>query len=86
VLQLLGVLWRLLGQLVAVESLVFVILRPKLLQGLHQLLAGKAASASAVLHKLGLMRGKLLPGGFDANTSCPERLLLCSVRSSARRA
>jgi hypothetical protein len=61
-LQLVGVLWRLLGQLVAVESLVFVILRPKLLLQLHTLLAGKAVSLSAVLRRLGLLRGELLPG------------------------
>ncbi len=63
VLQLLGVAWRLLGQLVAVEALVFVIARPKLLQQLHQLLAAKAVSLSALLLRLGLASTQLLPGG-----------------------
>jgi hypothetical protein len=58
-----GVLWRLLGQLVAVETLVFVILRPKMLQRLHMLLAGKAVSLSAALHRLGLISDQLQPGG-----------------------
>jgi hypothetical protein len=62
VLQLLGVLWRLLGQLVAAEALVFVIARPKLLQRLHSLLATGAVSLSAVLQKLGLISSRLLPG------------------------
>jgi hypothetical protein len=62
VLQLLGVLWRLLGQLVAVETLVFVTLRPKMLQQLHKLLATGAVSLSAVLNRLGLTAGRLLPG------------------------
>jgi hypothetical protein len=61
-LQLLGVVWRMLGQLVAVESLVFVILRPKLLQQLHALLASGAVTLSAALHRLGLIRSELLPG------------------------
>jgi hypothetical protein len=41
---------------------VFIILRPKVLQRLHTLLAGKAVSLSAALHRLGLLKGKLLPG------------------------
>jgi hypothetical protein len=61
-LQLLGVLWRLMGQLVAVESLVFVWLRPKALQRLHELLATGAVSLSAALHRMGLTRSQLLPG------------------------
>jgi hypothetical protein len=75
VLQLLAVLWRLLGQLVAVESLVFVLLRPKLLQRLHRLLAAKAVSLSAALHRLGLISSPLLPGepGFLPTTH-PIRL------------
>jgi hypothetical protein len=65
-LQLLGVVWRMLGQLVAVESLVFVILRPKLLQHLHALLASGAVTLSAALHRLGLIRSELLPGELFA--------------------
>jgi hypothetical protein len=55
------VLWRLLGQLVAVEALVFVIARPKLLQRLHSLLATGAVSLSAALQKVGLISSRLLP-------------------------
>ncbi len=71
VLQLLGVLWRLLGQLVAVESLVFVIMRPKLLQGLHARLAKHAVYLTSWLHGLGLIRGKLRPGEFGPCNAPP---------------
>ncbi len=84
VLQLLSMLLRLFGQLVAVETLVFAVFRPKLLQRLHHWLAGKAAFISAVLHRLRLMRGKLLPGGLALAGSCPGRLLRCTVQACAQ--
>jgi hypothetical protein len=70
VLQLLGALWRLMGQLVAVESLVFVMLRPKLLQQLHKLMAAGAVSLSAALQRLGLTTGQLLPGRVPLGPCC----------------
>ena len=83
-LQLFGVLWRLLGQLVAVESLVVVILRPKLLQQLHKLLARKAVSLSAALHRLGLISTQLLPGQGLAPLAHPA--LLCRAKRCLARA
>ena len=61
-LQLLGVLWRLLGQLIAVDTLVVVMLRPKLLVRLHKLLASGAVTLSAALRGLGLTTSQLVPG------------------------
>ena len=63
-LQLLGAIWRLLGQLVAVEVLIFVMLRPKVLQRLHQLLATAAVSLSTAMRKLGLTSSALDEGGL----------------------
>jgi hypothetical protein len=61
-LVLFGVAWRLLGQLVALETLVYVYARPKVLQLLHNFLATKMVSLSAALHRLGLTSTPLLPG------------------------
>jgi hypothetical protein len=64
-LQLLGAVWRLLGQLVAVEALTFVMLRPRLLLQLHHLLADKAVAFSSAMHKLGLTSSGLSEGGLQ---------------------
>jgi hypothetical protein len=70
-LQLLGAVWRLLGQLVVVDVLIFVVLRPKVLQQLHQLLATGAVSLSTAMRKLGLTSSALDEGGLrGASTSC----------------
>jgi hypothetical protein len=63
-LQLLGAVWRLLGQLVAVEALTFVMLRPKVLVQLHQVLSTKAVAFSNAMHKLGLTSSGLSEGGL----------------------
>ncbi len=84
-LQLLGAVWRLLGQLVVVEVLTFVMLRPKVLQRLHQLLATRAVSFSTAMHKLGLNSSALNEGGLQGRCCssmlcwrlswvCPRRL------------
>ncbi len=78
VLQLLGVLWRLMGQLVAVESLVFVMLRPKLLRKLHTLLASGVLSLSAALQQLGLTSTRMLPG-VPLTISAKILLLACAL-------
>jgi hypothetical protein len=70
-LQLLGAVWRLLGQLVAVEALVFVMLRPKVLVQLHQVLSSKAVALSDAMQRLGLTSSALNEGGLH---SCKELL------------
>ncbi len=66
VLQLLAAGWRMMGQLVAVESLVFVLLRPRPLEQMHELLASSVWSLSSRLHQLGLVRSPLSLGEFTA--------------------
>jgi hypothetical protein len=79
-LQLLGAVWRLLGQLVVVEVLIFVVLRPKVLQRLHQLLATGAVSLSTAMRKLGLTSSALDNGGLRRF----QRLACYAWRGSAR--
>jgi hypothetical protein len=80
-LQLLGMAWRLLGQLVAVESLVFVLLRPKPLEQLHSMLAKGACSFNGALQRLGLVNSALSLGEQHVATfSCGALLcVLCTV-------
>jgi hypothetical protein len=54
-LQLLAVAWRLLGQLVALESLVFVLTRPRILVWLHEMLASLAVKLAGPLASLGIL-------------------------------
>ncbi len=65
-LQLLAAGWRIMGQLVAVESLVFVLLRPRPLEQMHELLARSVWSLSSRLHQLGLVRSPLSLGELTA--------------------
>ena len=69
VLQLLGAGWRVMGQLVAVESLAFVLLRPKRLEELHDMLARSVCSLSSRLHTLGLV-GSPLSLGESSSSYC----------------
>ncbi len=52
-MQLAAVLWRLLGQLLALEGLVFVLLKPRWMGRLHAWLAGAVVRLSGVLHRAG---------------------------------
>jgi hypothetical protein len=51
--QLAAVLWRLLGQLLALEGLVFVLFKPRWLAGLHGWLARAVVHISGALHRAG---------------------------------
>ena len=62
-LQLLSAIWRIVGQLAAVESLVLALLLPRRpLQKLHTLLAKALVSLGAGLSKLGLVQSPLSLG------------------------
>ena len=60
--QLAAVLWRLLGQLLALESLCFVLLKPRWLAALHARLVGAAVWISGALHRAGA-GGRVLDEG-----------------------
>ena len=64
-------LWTLLGQVVAVETLVFVLLRPKLLKQLHEKLSERFVSISRALQDLGLVKEPLEQG--------EQRLICCGL-------
>jgi hypothetical protein len=61
-LQLVGAVWRLVGQVVAVETLVFLMLRPRVLQQLHRLLASGLVSLSEALRSVGLSNREMTLG------------------------
>jgi hypothetical protein len=52
--QVAGVVWRLLGQLVAVEGIVFVLFKPRWMVGLHMWLAALVLRLSRGLHRAGV--------------------------------
>jgi hypothetical protein len=62
VFQLLAVVWRLLGQLVAVEYLVFVLYRPSALLKLHQALRKGAVTLANALRQLGIISRSMSAG------------------------
>ena len=70
-LQLLGTVWTLLGQVVAVETLVFVLLRPRLLRKLHALLSSGSYTLGQALRDMGLLHKSLSIRECIITVSCP---------------
>jgi hypothetical protein len=78
-LQLLAGAWRLMGQLVAVETLVFVLVRPRALTGLHERLARATHSLGSKLSSLGMLKD--LPS-LGEHPQCTTSVC-CKLRASS---
>jgi hypothetical protein len=72
--QLAAVLWRLLGQLLALEGLVFVLFKPRWLTGLHSWLARAVVRISGALHRAGAS-GRVMDIGARRTLPGPQDTL-----------
>jgi hypothetical protein len=73
VVQLAAVLWRLLGQLLALEGLVFVLLKPVWLARLHLRLVNAVVWISGALQRAGAGRRVMDAGACSATRPCLDR-------------